>query len=513
MEELYRLWSSGRIMDFSVNSCFLVSFLLAAFTGCNNACPTGCHCVDEAPYLTSCIDQNFTEIPSGIPLYTKELYMKGNRIKTLSEGAFRDLISLQRLVFTHNKLESLEANAFIGLVDLIHLDLRSNNIASLPSYAFSGLPNLKILEMDFNDIETIAESAFKDLNLTKLGLENNRKLVEIHTDAFQDSSLINLYLFGSNLQSRSAEALRSLRSSLQELSWQKNQQPISFQEDLFQGFTLTRLNLENIGLRDASFLKHVRADGVSLAGNPIGPIDFSRFPLLYSVRSLHLEDTRFSHLEPGYFRNLSQLDSLHLQNNGITTLDENMKSVFSRIRSLKLDGNPFHCNCELIWFRRWLASPDFDGVTGAACSTPFSEELRAVDEGKLECSAPRIINITTNDAVQESMLTVTCIAEGDPAPDIHWELPDGRLKTYNPSYNRTETVVRRDIRKVAELSDAGTYNCVAVNLLGNDSSVAIVEILPFSSDPSSTSAAVSSRSIGLMMFMLFNHAVAIVMCF
>lgn len=490
--------------------CFMICYLVAALPGRVSACPTGCNCVDDEPYLTSCIDRNFAEIPSDIPLRTEELYLKGNRIKTLSEGAFRDLINLRRLVFTYNRLESVETNAFVGLENLIHLDLRWNNISSIPSFAFSGLASLKMLELDFNDIQTIAESAFDGLNLTKLGLENNRRLVEIHSDAFQDSSLLNLYLFGSNLQSRSAEAFRNLRSSLQEFSWQDNQQPISFPVDQFQGFKFTRLKLENIGLRDVAFLKHVKADDVSLMGNHIGPIDFSRFPSLYNVRSLHLEDTDFSHLEPGYFRDLSQLESLHLQNNGITTLAESMKAVFSKLKSLKFDGNPFHCNCELIWLRRWLTGSEFQGdVTGVQCSTPFSEELSSVDEERLECSAPSMINITKDVTVrQEATLTVTCFAKGDPAPQIHWELPDGRMKSYSPAFNRTETVLGKDFHKIAKLSDAGTYRCVATNLLGNDSSIAVVKVLPYSAASSTPPFSTSSYNLQLTMILLLSYFIA-----
>lgn len=492
--------------EFNAYCCFIVCYFLSGFSGCISACPTGCMCTGEKPYFTSCIDRNLAEVPPDIPQRTEELYLKGNQIKALNEGAFRDLTSLRRLVFTYNRCESLEANAFVGLMDLIHLDLRWNNIASLPSYAFSGLQSLKTLELDFNDIQTIAESAFIDLNLTKLGLENNRKLVEIHSDAFRDSSLLNLYLFGSNLQSRSAEAFRSLKSSLQELSWQENQRPISFPVDQFQGFKFTRLKLESIGLRDFSFLKHVQADDISLMGNPVGPVDFSRFPSLYNLRSLYLEDTGFSHLEPEFFRDLSQLENLHLQNNGITTLAENLKSVFSKLTSLKFDGNPFHCNCELIWFKRWLASSEFKGdLTGVQCATPFSEEISSVEEERFECSAATMINITMNVTVrQEAMLTITCFAEGDPAPQIHWELPDGRLRSYSPVTNRTEKVVRKDFQKIAKLSDAGTYRCVAVNFLGNDSSVAVVNVLPYSGSPS-LSVFASTYNLQLMMILLLSY--------
>lgn len=469
--------------------CFVICYFLAILSGYVSACPTGCQCNNEAPYLTSCIDRNLADIPTDIPLQTEELYLKGNRIKTLSEGAFRDLVNLQRLVFTHNRLESLEANAFVGLTKLIHLDLRWNNLSSLPSFAFSGLDSLKMLELDFNDIQSVAESAFNGLNLTKLGLESNRKLVEIHPDAFKDSSLLNLFLYGSNLQSQSAEAFRELSSSLQELSWFNNQQPITLPANLFKDFKLVRLKLVSIGLKDVSFLKHVKADEVSLMGNPVGPIDFTRFPLLSSVRSLYLDDTNSSHIKLSHFNNLRQLENLHLESNGITTVPENMKSFFSRLKSLKFDGNPFHCNCELIWLKQWLGSAELKvDITGIQCSTPFFEDLSSVDEERLQCSAPSMVNITKDITVyQDATLTITCLAEGDPTPQIHWILPDGRLRPYGPTFNRTETIVRKDFQKNgARLSDAGIYRCVAMNLLGNDSSVAVVKVLPLaaSSSPS-----------------------------
>lgn len=476
----------------------VVYILLMVKFSVSSDCPIGCQCGDEAPFLASCIDKGLSEVPSGIPGTTEELYIKGNNIKILQEGTFGDLASLKRLVFTHNKLKTIESNAFVGLRELVHLDLRWNHLELLQIHGFSGLFSLKKLDLDFNAIHSIAESAFHDLNLTKLGLENNPNLTEMSPDAFKGSNISEVFIYGSNLSSRSVNAFRKLRRSLKELYWQENRQAVILPADIFEGFKFVKLNLDNNGISDASFLKHISTDDLSLVGNPIGPLDFSRYSLLHTVRALHLDSTNFSQFDQTYFYSLQQLEILHMQNNGITTIPESLKSIFSKLKSLKLEGNPLHCNCELIWFKQWLTRVSGSGVdvTGAVCSTPFVDDVSAADAESMKCSMPRLINITSRVAVQlGSHLNITCTAEGDPTPQIYWELPDGRIKTYPLSLNRTETVTQKTYQlKNAKGLDAGLYRCVAVNLGGNDSAIANVEVKSSTTKSSSSFLLIESGS-------------------
>lgn len=492
----------------------VVYILLMVKFSDSSDCPTGCQCGNEAPFLTSCIDKGLSEVPSGIPGNTEELYIKGNHIKMLQEGAFGDLGSLKRLVFTYNKLKTIESNAFIGLGQLLHLDLRWNELVLLQTHGFSGLFGLKKLDLDFNKIHSIAEWAFRDLNLTKLGLENNPYLTDMSPDAFQDSAISEVFIYGSNLSSSSVSAFRALKNSLQELYWQENQQPVILPVDTFEGFKFIKLNLDNNGISDASFVKHISTDDLSLVGNPIGPIDFSRYSLLHTVRALHLDSTNFSQFDQAYFSSLHQLEILHVQNNGITTISDGLKSIFSKLKSLKLEGNPLHCNCELIWLKDWLTlvSGSHVDVTGAECSTPFVNDVSSADAESMLCSVPRLINITSRVTVRYgSHLNITCTAEGDPTPQISWELPDGRIKTYPPSLNRTETVAQKTYQlKNAKWVDAGAYRCVAANLRGNDSAIVVVEVSSSSSTSSSSSFLLTD--IGSKMFNMFSAFCCCLFC-
>jgi hypothetical protein len=468
-------------------------------------CPEGCRCIArETGTFTACIGVNLTSIPKNIPANTEELYLKENSIEVLHQESFAGLTQLRTLVLTKCGIQTIEPNAFAGLRTLGSLDLRWNNIRELQMYTFSGLSQLKRLDLDDNKIEVIHNFAFHGLNLTKLSLQKNEHLSEFSSKAFYGARIHDFWIFNASISSKSTNSLRPLASSLRELHWQNNQKPLVLAENLFQGFAFRILDLKYNGIENTSFLKHTNTDDLSLDGNPTGIIMFSRYPNLRQVRKIRLANTGFTQPEGGHFVGLVNLNQLYLNENGITHLPQSLQSTFSTLDRVVLEGNPLHCNCEILWLRQWLYTTDVN-VLGAACATPEINDVLVVPEEVFQCVLPSIVDITRSINISASNeLFLTCTASGDPSPTIVWELPNGK---HVPSKQQTHTNLTANTGVLAIKSgnerDAGLYHCIASNVEGNATAIANVDIYTIIAAGSRLTPSIVYLTISLSTFFLW----------
>ncbi len=457
----------------------LMQTVLIMTSGEDIKCPGGCSCIHRpgSGTFTACIGLNLTSIPKDIPLNTEELYLKENTMGVLHQESFAGLTQLKVLVLSKCGIHSIEPNAFAGLKSLGTLDLRWNQIRELQSYTFSGLFALKRLDLDDNKLEVVHNFAFHGLNLTKLSLQKNVHLSEFATKAFYGARIHDLWIYNASISSKSTQPFRPLASSLRELHWQNNQKPLVIPENLFQGFTFRFLDLQYNGIKDTKFLKYTVADDLNLDGNPTGVIIFSRYPNLRQVRNIRLANTGFTELDGSYFSGLMNLNQLYLDDNDITTLPKNLQPIFNNLDRLVLEKNPLHCNCEMLWFRRWLYETNVI-VIGAECATPQAMDVLIVPEESFECSAPSVVDITrsVNISTRDEMVLM-CIVHGDPTPHIQWELPSGKTISSVPHKNQNLTM-NTGILVIQSTSetDAGMYTCIATNVQGNASAVANVDV-------------------------------------
>ncbi|ELT88114.1 hypothetical protein CAPTEDRAFT_52911, partial [Capitella teleta] len=453
--------------------CVLVT-LLSLSGKSMGSCPTKCTCVTNSPpFITACSQQNLTSIPEDIPVNTEELYFSKNQIHSLSQGALSRYENLKNLLLSNCEIEVIEPNAFSGLIKLITLDLRFNKIQQLQAYLFSGLIKLQTLRLEDNDITSIENFAFQGLNLTRLNLDRNEKLRDISGKAFHSTKVEQLRISNSSLSSETAEALVPLKDSLRELHWQNNQKPLRFATEAFVGFTFRALKLNNNGIKDIDFLEGVVTDELSLDDNPIGPIDFSRYPNLRQVRKLHLSNTSFSIVLASYFNDMTHLSYLGLEDNGISSLSEDLRPIFMGLQYLLLKGNTLHCNCELRWLKRWLTAESGVNINNGEaleCVTPSVRTITSMDDVYFTCSEPVIVTISrTLNVSEEEGTSLTCIGEGDPAPTIIWSSPNGDVASIPPPHSRTLTENQGIFHiRSASLHDRGEYACTAVNLAGNN---------------------------------------------
>lgn len=92
--------------------------------------------------------------------------MRHNKIRTISEAAFRYVPNLEVLDMSQNQISSTieDLNGpFVSLTQLRRLDLSANKIMSINQKAFLGLASVSELDLTGNNITTIQSNAFGDL--------------------------------------------------------------------------------------------------------------------------------------------------------------------------------------------------------------------------------------------------------------------------------------------------------------------------------------------------------------
>ncbi|XP_068440248.1 immunoglobulin superfamily member 10 [Clinocottus analis] len=172
------------------------------------------------------------------------------------------------------------------------INLGYNSITVLRENDLSGLGNLELLMLHSNTIHTIYDKAFQDLKSLQVLKMSFNKVKEIQKETFKGlDSLVRLHMDHNNIEFISPEAF----------------------------YGLTKLQL------------------------------------------VHLESNHLQQLHPDTFITLrhsqvfkvSSVRNIHLSENLLTTLPEEILSGCSQLENLFLHGNPWTCDCRMKWFPVW----------------------------------------------------------------------------------------------------------------------------------------------------------------
>ncbi|KAJ0055392.1 hypothetical protein NL108_016880 [Boleophthalmus pectinirostris] len=198
------------MLDFARCLCFCA--LLASVYA---ACPSRCEC-SEAAHTVKCVSKDLRSIPTGIPRYTRNLFITGNQISRIGPESFIGLENVTTLSLSNNRISEVESQTFSSLRSLRSLDLSNNQLAVIHPEAFtvqnqslrelnlsralynhssvmdlatslrwSSLGALQVLDLSHNSLILLPARIFSHLtNLRRLQLSNN-SLVAIHNSTFQ----------------------------------------------------------------------------------------------------------------------------------------------------------------------------------------------------------------------------------------------------------------------------------------------------------------------------------------
>ncbi|KAK3086728.1 hypothetical protein FSP39_022554 [Pinctada imbricata] len=361
------------------------------------------------------------QLLQGTPL--KSLIMPNNKINSLPSNGFSYLKNLETLKLSNSKISEISNTSFSGVSKLVNLFLDGNSLTTVPQNL---PPSLQQLYLNGNEISTLGDYAFKGLSKLRklfLGFSQIRTLYETTFSGL--TSLQFLHLERNNIDHLPGQVFMSL-VSLHSLMLNKNNL-VTIQGDKSSAFnslgSLTYLNMadnqcEHIHLDLFNPLKSLMT--LHLENNKLGPliandVNGQMFSGLQKLSSLFLQNNMVTYIPDPSFKDLSNLLTMNLTNNGITgwgpylfaglsslqhlDLTKNYISLMNRtsvkdfrsLIDLNLSGNPFACTCDLRWFRDWLNSTSIEitNVQNYKCNSPKEwkgKHLLSFDRTKINCT-------------------------------------------------------------------------------------------------------------------------------
>ena len=111
-----------------------------------------------------------------------------------------------------------------------------------------------------------------------------------------------------------------------------------------------------------------------MASNNLKSLASYSFPTMGHLRLIDLSFNRLTQLDSNTFSNLGpNLEVLHLNNNNFKRLSVRPFRSLHHLKSLRIEGNPWHCDCKLRDLWHWLqAKRLLLTFNSASCASPAS---------------------------------------------------------------------------------------------------------------------------------------------
>uniref|UniRef100_A0A8D8QA40 Chaoptin n=1 Tax=Cacopsylla melanoneura TaxID=428564 RepID=A0A8D8QA40_9HEMI len=279
----------------------------------------------------------------------KYLFLSNTNLMSFPYLPLPDLLTLH---MSNNNIKEFTENCAELLGKLRRLTLSGNQLQAVPSHMWSSVPYLKELDLSNNPIRLITKDSFSHLRyLQSLNVQNLPRLERFDSDALMK----NVFLQTLKIQTwpkiekyrfRLANILASLQS-LKKVS--VDVQEVRLNDQLHGVFSSKLRELEITG-RDLKF---------------IDPLAFDNIDVCYDL-TLKISNTQIEELPSGLFDKIENIEmmTLDLSHNKLSVM--NMATLYSNVTKLQhlgttilpgglhLKGNPWICDCGLIWLSMWL---------------------------------------------------------------------------------------------------------------------------------------------------------------
>lgn len=445
-------------------------------------CPTLCKCSLHKTLINiDCIDKNLNSLPKTIPINTTQLLLNRNNIHALDSFP-ESLIYLHMLDLTKNNISHIARqfssyipniyslnisdnylnsitleNIFLNLSSLTILNISQNRLNKLSPYLFQGLQKLKILDISYNNIEKIEDYTFHLMeSLHYLDLSGNKIKILKH-QWFQNLNMLSSLILRENQLQNISNLVFSMLHQLTYLDLSKNNiKSVGLLS--FKG--LSNLKYLNFSSNNISFLQ----EGILRSAEALEMVDFSYNPLLsidksfiygHNIKFLRLVNTTLTSLSVNSLLGLTNLQQLQLtDSNHFSSVDRRALSVTTKLKeldlsknnlsvlpseflyplkqlkSIRLDGNPWKCDCHMYWILLWLQDQSDTHLISpdeTFCEYPFDLSgqtlLDALDH-RILCTNATIREYSTQAHFHiGSTALLQCFVEGNPTPVLTWITP------------------------------------------------------------------------------------------
>lgn len=363
----------------------------------------------------------------------KKVDLQNNTLKLFNNTDFAPFWKLDVLDLLGNQISDVSMTVVTGISSLI---LEQNHFQGFPDLCLhrssatgeagesSAFWQLRSIYMVSNPVRKIDPAVLRGQclpHLLKLDLSNSLYLETLQDNFIADLPRLSTLMLNSLKSLKRYEPKAFNSSSLTTLSLTQNRRLDKDVLRVNETF-LYSTALEELGIKDT--VVHLKERDFAILLQP-----------LKTLQKLSLEKIRMSSLQPGLLsklpnlqyllfagngmterqlgralENVTSLKTLNVQANNINLLTEDTLPLALRenLTTLDLSINPFACNCEILWFRRWLDemynSKKMTIVswrTGPRdqywCATPDSrkrESLASYYPTNLECALYVILGVT-----------------------------------------------------------------------------------------------------------------------
>lgn len=279
------------------------------------------------------LDKNeIVKVPAHVFKGTPKLeyaYLRNNLIKVIDKNAFKDALNLKLVYLSGNNIESIDPETFSGLEKLSSISLARNKLKELNLRVFYKNPSISGLFLNNNFLDQLILQ-FRYNSLTSLNIDNNKiRELKLYADedGFPDTSF-------------SLTAQNNHLSSLHDIS-------TKFQIDV--------LRVPNNSFNDfSSILSRSTITILDLSHNLFGPIFTNTFKNLTNLNELHLNDANVTNISLDAFKYMPNLWTLNIANNKLKINDVSMFESAKALKTLDISGNVIEKGLNVNEFKKVL---------------------------------------------------------------------------------------------------------------------------------------------------------------
>ncbi|KAK5639367.1 hypothetical protein RI129_011859 [Pyrocoelia pectoralis] len=433
----------------SARPMWVLLMLLLAYSA-YAMCPARCRCNDDL-LQTSCVAASLEVVPIQLNPevrhinlshnkidnvhFTLRFYynlisldLSANKIQTLGNSNFEFQRHLKHLNLSNNEIESLSKDSFKGLHNLTELDLSYNRLEELSSVTFHELHSLEILRLSNNQLVYLEEGLLSHAkHLRELILDDNQ-ILEMPGLAIGDAMKLQILSLSRNLlvtiEDGEMPTLLELRvllletnvineihpgalaglASLQELNLNDNNFTSVPTASLSKLSNLTIFHFSGnfirsvppVAFRGLFQLRYLRLDRLDL----LTRIDSRALVDNIYLEKVWLDDNIGLHTLPTrLFYGNPRVTHISIRNNQLVTLEVSHFPL-DQLKSLQLGGNPFQCNCSLLWL--WRLQQEQASKKQYSNDTTGNDLI--IDTEYIRCAGPEpLVNVLLADASESQV--------------------------------------------------------------------------------------------------------------
>lgn len=396
-------------------------------------CPARCAC-DDALRAASCANAGLGIVPIQLNPEATHINLTHNSIDNLLY-TFNFYTQLTILDISFNRIQDLGSKSFESNMEMTHLNVSHNSLKRLEKETFIGLKRLADLDLSDNEISNIHAQTFKDLSvLERLDLSNN-KLVSFKPETFEPLSSLKILSLKNNslLEIPSANLFFIIQLEYLDLSenliQQVSRHGIPFLKELKHLDMKSNIigNVDQLGFHNLPALRHLdlsdnnmttmptsalsklsNLSHLYLSGNFFQNFTALSFQSLFHLKHVHLsrlydlekidsrafvdninlqkiwmnENVKVREVPPRLFHGNPKLTHIYMRNNALETLEASHFPI-DRLQELEISGNPFVCNCSLLWL--WKLGMECEASTR---KTGNASAILKIDYESVKCTAP-----------------------------------------------------------------------------------------------------------------------------